>query len=103
MHPTDCRRTWASEMPRILTLCLLRLGPSSGSWAVKGLAQSERSARVEARQASLLESSLTAQRLVLGAPVFLCAFKESSELEVWVQYSNECRRFKAYFAPLLCR
>lgn len=46
---------------------------------------SGRFAEVEKRQRPLLTAALNAKGLVYGAPVFLRAFKESRELELWVR------------------
>ena len=53
---------------------------------------SERFEEVEKRQRPLLKAALAEMGLAYGAPVFLRAFKESKELELWVR-DAKARKF----------
>ena len=44
----------------------------------------------------LLEQALQAQGLEFGSPIFIRIFKESKELEVWVENEGRFRLFKMY-------
>lgn len=59
---------------------------------------SRRSREVVGRVAPLLRASLQEQGLVLGQPIFIRIFKESDELEVWMQPGPErpFQHFKTY-------
>ncbi|MCB2182128.1 MAG: murein L,D-transpeptidase [Desulfobulbaceae bacterium] len=43
-----------------------------------------------------LESELVRHNLILGSPIFIRIFKESSELEIWVKGKNKYELFKTY-------
>lgn len=103
---TSAFHPWVQE-PRIASViqgflnfgrCSLRVWPWLTSAIVAvcigtpALAQhvrtSELSQDVYARQAPALEQELSPLGLSLGDPVFIRVFKQSSELEVWMQHSD---------------
>lgn len=55
----------------------------------------ERYARIRERVTPALEGALRAKGLRLGSPVFMRAFKEERELEVWVEHPGT-RRFELF-------
>ena len=58
---------------------------------------SKRAEEVRARVGPVLRKDLEAKDLVFGAPVFMRIFKESRELEVWVEHEDgRFRLFKTY-------
>ncbi|MEN9021891.1 MAG: murein L,D-transpeptidase family protein [Verrucomicrobiales bacterium] len=58
---------------------------------------SKRAEEVRVRVGPVLEKELAAKDLVFGSPVFMRIFKESRELEVWVEHQDgKFRLFKSY-------
>ena len=58
---------------------------------------SKRAEEVRKRVGPVLKQELAAKELVYGAPVFMRVFKESRELEVWVEHRDgKFRLFKSY-------
>ena len=66
---------------------------SSGSAEVP---ESRRSRSVVARVKPKLEKELLSKGLSYGAPLFIRVFKESKELEVWLQNGKQFELFKTY-------
>jgi murein L,D-transpeptidase YafK len=58
--------------------------------------QSARSQEVNARKIPALQREFTDASLTLGAPIFLRLFKESRELELWVEQDQKFVLFKTY-------
>lgn len=57
---------------------------------------SERSRDAVDRMTPVLRDEFAAQDLTLGNPVFIRIFKESDELEIWVQKGDQFELFKTY-------
>jgi murein L,D-transpeptidase YafK len=70
--------------------------PTSSDRVEVSLPESQRSRAAESRVLPHLRSALKARRLAYGAPVFLRIFKESRELELWVQQDTQYARFRTY-------
>jgi murein L,D-transpeptidase YafK len=64
--------------------------------AVVNVPSSARSLEVAERVNSRLELALKEKNLKLGAPVLMRIFKETSELEVWLQMGKQFKLFKTY-------
>ena len=62
----------------------------------KEFPSSERSRAVIARVQPSLEAALRVKGLQMGAPIFIRIFKESSELELWVESERQFELFKIY-------
>ena len=58
--------------------------------------QSERSVAVRAQREADLRNQFRLASLTLGAPIYIRIFKESKELEVWVQRNERFKLFKKY-------
>ncbi len=72
-------------------LCCLPLLPAQA-----GILTSETSQSACRRVAPLLEMQLARINAALGDPIFIRIFKETHELELWVQQAGEYRLFKIY-------
>lgn len=93
--PTQTRRRRAFPcLITVLTLSTLTMAASRAD----PVPSSVRSRAVTQRVAPQLSKALEARSLRLGAPVFLRIFKESKELEVWVERETEgpFRLYKTY-------
>lgn len=74
-------------MPKVATIfimCVLFAGVGACDHQKSAMSQSSRAAAAEARVRPQLEFDLRAKGLRFGAPVFIRAFKESLELELFV-------------------
>ncbi|MGJ8651685.1 MAG: L,D-transpeptidase family protein [Opitutaceae bacterium] len=60
------------------------------------LPESKRSKEVVGRVSSQLVESMSAEGHTLGNPIFMRIFKESNELEVWVQKGSSFELYKTY-------
>ncbi len=58
--------------------------------------QSERSVAVRAQREADLRNQFRLASLTLGAPIYIRIFKESKELEVWVERGERFKLFKKY-------
>ena len=58
--------------------------------------QSERSVAVRAQREADLRNQFRLASLTLGAPIYIRIFKESKELEVWVERNERFKLFKKY-------
>ena len=83
-------------MLRFVTLCFCLAFGHTDCWAGRGLAENARSARIEALQMPRLKMELTRREFRLGAPIFIRLFKESAELEVWLERAGKFERFRTY-------
>lgn len=69
---------------------------ASCALAANTVASSTRSSEVAKRISPNLQQALKAKNLTLGAPILMRIFKETSELEVWMQAGNQFKLFKTY-------
>ena len=83
-------RTCFLSVLTILFACLAILP------AQAGILTSETSMSVCKRVAPMLELELSELGVELGNPIFIRIFKESHELELWVQQDEEYKLFKTY-------
>jgi murein L,D-transpeptidase YafK len=86
-----------------LTLGVIGLLAPSCGWAAScealmdgGIPSSKRSTAAVARVRPSLEKRLSTMGLIYGSPVFLRIFKETSELELWVESKGKYRLFETY-------
>ena len=85
---------------RICLLCGVFL-ISTAAWSAELYQPSSRSISVTQRVAPSMDAQLRKVGLRLGDPIFIRIFKESSELEVWVQGPD--RTFKLFKTYPICR
>lgn len=64
--------------------------------AANSIPNSARSLEVAGRISPSLQVALKQKNLTLGAPVFMRIFKQTSELEVWLQAGKQFKLFKTY-------
>jgi murein L,D-transpeptidase YafK len=69
---------------------------ASCALAANTVASSTRSSEVVKRISPSLQQALKEKNLTLGAPVLMRIFKETGELEVWLQAGKQFRLFKTY-------
>jgi murein L,D-transpeptidase YafK len=69
---------------------------ASCALAANTFASSTRSSEVAGRISPSLQQALQDKNLKLGAPVLMRIFKETSELEVWLQAGKQFKLFKTY-------
>ena len=69
---------------------------ASCALAANTVASSTRSSEVAGRINPSLQQALQDKNLTLGAPVLMRIFKETSELEVWLQAGKQFKLFKTY-------
>lgn len=96
-------RSWISQAMQMLTRDSIPLPyaapPDSEEW--KAMTAGERLSNVRARLLPKLHEELAAKQCKLGQAVFVRIFKESRELELWMQGDNaEWRLFRSY--PIGC-
>lgn len=77
-------------------LCGIFLCLSPLVLSANNIPSSARSAEVAKRVTPGLQATLKEKGLTLGAPVLMRIFKESSELEVWLQSEKAYKHFKTY-------
>jgi murein L,D-transpeptidase YafK len=83
-------------MPVVISVVMgLLLGLNSASHAVD-LPTSRRLQQVRIRVEPRIVADLERQGLTYGAPIFIRIFKESSELEVWLQARDRFTLFRTY-------
>lgn len=84
-------RSWVKVAMQMLTRSHLPLPypapPSADNWQSMGVA--ERLASVRARLLPKLHEELAAKGLKLGQPVYVRIFKESHEMELWLESASE--------------
>ncbi len=96
-------RSWFNYAHQMVTRESLSLPypapPAVEAW--RSMAAPERLADVRARLLPKLHEELAARKCALGQPAFVRIFKESRELELWMQGdSGEWRLFRTY--PIAC-
>ncbi len=79
-----------------LSVCLLMLTATDSAATERPVPTSERSLEVAARVEPELREAFAARGLTWGAPVFIRAFKESAELELWVETTDGFELFRTY-------
>lgn len=84
------KRTHLLSVLTTLLICLAILP------AQAGILTSQTSMSVSKRVAPLLEMELAQLGVELGNPIFIRVFKQSHELELWVQQGEEYKLFKTY-------
>jgi murein L,D-transpeptidase YafK len=72
--------------------------PAPEQWQTMNAA--DRLANVRSRLLPKLHDELAARQLRLGQPAFIRIFKESHELELWLQYNEGWQLFRTY--PIAC-
>ncbi len=72
--------------------------PPSEQWQT--MSATDRLANVRARLLPKLDDELAAHQLQLGQPAFIRVFKESRELELWLQNNEGWQLFRTY--PIAC-
>jgi murein L,D-transpeptidase YafK len=102
-HSLTVVHSWFSYALQMLTRESLPLPytapPEPEEW--RGLKAAERLANVRARLLPQLHEQLAAKQCKLGQPAFIRIFKESRELELWLQGDkSEWRLFRTY--PIAC-
>lgn len=75
----------------MLTLCVLATGK-----VVAGIPSSPSSEEAVTRVRPALEAELEAVGLKFGSPIFIRIFKESRELEIWIESGDTFELFKKY-------
>ncbi len=103
---------WMSKRPPVCDLCLplpdlmefmmpkpafplpYPAPPAPADWLK--LPAAERLTNIHSRVKPLLETELKKQSFTLGAQAFLRGFKESRELELWLQTAQGWERFRSY-------
>ena len=85
-------------LPHLLALLVAAalLTPATVVAASSKLPTNARVERVVAQQSPKLSAELEARGLRLGAAIFVRVFKESAELELWVQDDEQFALFKTY-------
>lgn len=78
-----------------LSICLLILAGPLSVGAVE-IPESRRSRESITRVAPRLKEELAARQLEYGSPIFIRIFKESMELELWVEGPEEFELFRVY-------
>lgn len=81
---------------RFIIFLLALAGIISSYSAAQSIPGSPRSREVVTRITPVLENEFPAKDLTLGNPVFIRIFKESKELEMWIQQGDQFELFRTY-------
>lgn len=86
--------------PIFLLLALATIFVCNGFQA--NAAKEDRAARIAAKVSPRLKNKLAEKKLLWGAPVYMRIFKESNELELWLQGSGKNREYVLFRNYKIC-